>query len=116
MSDTVDGFIAALQSNAGVGQFINLGSNFEISIGDTALAIAQAMGVELSILTDEYRLRPEKSEVERLWASNLKALGLLNWQPKYAGSKGFFRGLNKTIAWFSDPQNLSNYRSDVYNV
>ena len=116
VSDTVDGFIAALQSTAGVGQFINLGSNFEISIGDTALAIAQAMGVELSILTDEHRLRPEKSEVERLWASNLKAVELLNWQPKYAGSKGFFRGLSETIAWFSDPQNLSNYRSDLYNV
>ena len=116
VSDTVDGFIAALQSTAGVGQFINLGSNFEISIGDTALAIAQAMGVELSILTDEHRLRPEKSEVERLWASNLKAVELLNWQPKYAGSKGFFRGLNETIAWFSEPQNLSNYRSNVYNV
>jgi dTDP-glucose 4,6-dehydratase len=78
VADTVAGFIAALKSERGLGEVINLGSNFEISIGDTALAIAEAMGTSIDIVTDEQRLRPEKSEVERLWASNTKARSVGN--------------------------------------
>ena len=79
VADTVAGFIAALESDRGIGEVINLGSNFEISIGDTTHAIAEAMGTSIEIITDEQRLRPEKSEVERLWASNTKARVLLGW-------------------------------------
>jgi len=66
--NTVAGFIAALNSDQGLGEVINFGSNFEISIGDTVQLIAEAMNAEVEIITDEVRLRPENSEVERLWA------------------------------------------------
>lgn len=114
--DTVAGFIAALESDRGIGEVINLGSNFEISIGDTAHAIAEAMGTTIEIITDEQRLRPEKSEVERLWASNTKARELLGWQPQYGGRDGFMRGLTETIAWFREPTHLSAYKADIYNL
>ena len=116
VADTVAGFMAALNSDRGVGEVINIGSNFEISIGDTARAIAEVMGVEIDILTDEQRLRPEKSEVERLWAANGKARELLGWQPQYGGLKGFRRGLAETVAWFGDPAHLSDYKSEIYNI
>jgi dTDP-glucose 4,6-dehydratase len=116
VADTVNGFIAALNSDAGKGQVVNLGSGFEISIGDTARAIASEMGTEIEILTDEQRLRPEKSEVERLWASNDKARDLLGWAPRYSGLDGFRRGLAETAKWFTKAENLASYKSDIYNV
>jgi dTDP-glucose 4,6-dehydratase len=116
VSDTVAGFVAALDSDQSIGQVINLGSNFEISIGDTAKTIAEVMGAEIEILTDEQRLRPEKSEVERLWASNDKARELLGWQPQYGGLEGFRRGMAETVAWFKDPSNLAAYKSNIYNL
>jgi NAD dependent epimerase/dehydratase len=116
VSDTVAGFMAALGSQRGVGQVINLGSNFEISIGDTARTIAEVMQTDIEILTDETRLRPEKSEVERLWAGTQKARDLLGWQPGYGGLNGFRRGLLETVTWFSNPAHLSCYRSDIYNL
>lgn len=116
VADTVVGFLAALNSRRGVGEVINIGSNYEISIGDTARAIAQVMGAEIEILTDDARLRPEKSEVERLWAANGKARDLLDWQPHYAGLDGFRRGLAETVAWFTRPEHLALYKSDIYNL
>ena len=116
VSDTVAGFIKALSADHAVGQAINLGSNFEISIGDTACAIAQVMGVQIEIETDDQRLRPENSEVERLWASNAKAQALLGWQPAYGGRDGFLRGLAETVAWFREPANLAAYKADIYNL
>jgi NAD dependent epimerase/dehydratase len=116
VSDTVNGFIAALESQGTNGEVINLGSNFEISIGDIAILIAEIMQTEISIESDEARLRPEKSEVERLLADNSKALNTLNWQPEFAGKDGLKKGLGKTIEWFSQPGNLSAYKSDYYNI
>ena len=116
VSDTVRGFISALESDLGIGDVINIGSNFEISIGDAATTIAEVMGVDVEFQTDEQRLRPEKSEVERLWASNDKARDLLGWQPEYGGLEGFRRGVIETADWFSDPQNLSTYKTDIYNL
>ena len=116
VGDTVSGFLSALDSDQGVGEIINLGSGFEISIGDTAKSIADIMGVEIDILTDTQRLRPEKSEVERLWADNTKAKKLLEWKPKYGGTDGFRKGLEKTIKWFTDPEHLTSYKSDRYNL
>ena len=115
VADTVSGFLAALESDRMIGEVINLGSGFEISIGDTALAIAAAMGAETEIVTDDERLRPEKSEVERLWADNSKAIELLGWRPSYGGRDGFQRGLEQTVAWFRDPAHLSSYKADIYN-
>jgi len=116
VADTVVGFIAAINSDKAVGEVINLGSNFEIAIGDTARTIAEMMGEEIEIITDKQRLRPKKSEVERLWASNDKANELLGWQPQYGGLDGFRRGIAETIEWFSDPGNLSAYKADIYNL
>ena len=116
VSDTVSGFIAALNSDEVVGQVVNIGSGFEISIGDTAHAIAAAMGKEIEILNDEQRLRPKMSEVERLWASNDKARRLLGWTPKYGGLEGFRRGLAETARWFVESHNLASYKADQYNV
>lgn len=116
VSDTVAGFIRALDAERAVGEVINLGSNFEISIGDTARAIAEVMGVDIDLITDDQRLRPENSEVERLWASNTKARELLGWQPAYGGRDGFLRGLAETVEWFREPANLAGYKADVYNL
>ena len=114
--DTAAGFITAATTDSAVGEVINIGSGFEISIGDTALAIADVMGVELEIITDEQRLRPEKSEVERLWAGTEKAARLMNWTPAYGGPEGFKRGLAETVAWFRQPVNLAGYKHDIYNI
>lgn len=117
VEDTVSGFISALKSGDQTnGEVINIGSNFEISIGDTANLIAEIMGKKINWVTDDQRLRPEKSEVERLWASNAKAKQLLGWEPKYSGKEGFRKGLEKTIEWFLNPQNQSRYKSDIYNI
>ena len=99
-----------------IGEIINLGSNYEISIGDTVKAIAEVMGAEIDIQNDDQRLRPEKSEVERLWADNTRARELLGWQPQYGGIEGFKRGLRKTVDWFLQSENLMNYKSEIYNV
>lgn len=114
--DTVSGFIAALKSDRGVGEVINIGSNYEVTIGDTARIIAEVMDVQIEVTSDEQRLRPEKSEVERLWASNAKAEELLSWHPQYGGVDGFRRGISKTVEWFLCPDNLAKYKSDIYNI
>jgi NAD dependent epimerase/dehydratase len=116
VKDTVAGFIAALQSDKGLGEVVNFGSNFEISVGDTAKMIAEVMGSEIEIVTDEQRMRPVNSEVERLWADNSKALRLFGWQPNYGGIEGFKRGLSETAEWFVNLANLAGYKSDIYNL
>jgi dTDP-glucose 4,6-dehydratase len=116
VADTVRGFMSALRSQRGVGETVNLGSNFEISIGDAARTIADVMGVGVEIVSDEQRLRPEKSEVERLWADTAKARELLSWDPEYGGLDGFRRALSATVDWFKEPENLNAYRPDIYNL
>jgi Nucleoside-diphosphate-sugar epimerases len=116
VSDTVRGFIAALRADGIVGQVINLGSGYEISIGDTARAVAEAMGAKIELVTDSQRLRPEASEVERLFASAAKAKRLMGWSPAYGGLEGFKRGLLPVFEWFRDAANLSRYKSDAYNL
>jgi NAD dependent epimerase/dehydratase len=116
VQDTVAGLVSALESKSAIGEVINLGSNFEISVGETARLIADVMQVEIVIDTDENRLRPRKSEVERLWSDNTKAKNLLNWSPEYTGREGFRKGLYETAKWFTDPENLRNYKADIYNL
>nr|WP_320012034.1 NAD-dependent 4,6-dehydratase LegB [uncultured Desulfobulbus sp.] len=116
VKDTVSGFIAALNSEKGLGEAVNFGSNFEVSIGETAQLIAEAMNAEIEIITDEARVRPQNSEVQRLWADNSKAKQLFGWQPSYAGRDGFKRGLAETAQWFAQPDTLRNYKADVYNL
>ena len=116
VSDTASGFIASLEAKDIQGEVINLGSNFEISIGETASVIAEVMGVELSIESDEVRLRPENSEVERLLADNTRAREMMGWKPEFGGIEGFRSGIAKTIEWFSQPENLAAYKSEHYNI
>lgn len=116
VKDTVAGFIAVLESDKGCGEVINFGSNFEISVGDTARLIAEVMNADIEILTDEVRLRPTHSEVERLWADNSKARELFGWAPKYAKLDGFKRGLAETVEWIEDADNLRGYKADIYNI
>ena len=100
VADTARAFLAALDAEDVVGEVVNVGSNFEISIGDAVREIAQVMGVKAEIETDPARIRPAASEVERLWADNRKAAKLLGWTPEYGGLDGFRRGLEQTVAWF----------------
>ena len=110
--DTVEGFIAVAESAKTIGEVVNSGSNHEISIGDTVNLIAEIMGAEIEIETDQARLRPEKSEVERLWAENAKIERLTGFKPRTTLRKG----LEKTIEWFTNPDNLKQYKVDIYNV
>jgi dTDP-glucose 4,6-dehydratase len=116
VKDTVAGFIAALQAKGGLGEVINLGSNFEISIKETAQLIGDTMGASVEIVSDEIRLRPENSEVERLWADTTKAKEFLDWKPNYGGREGFQRGLAESIEWFTQTENLRSYKSGIYNL
>lgn len=116
VADTVRGFIAVAESDRSVGEVINIGSNYEISIGDTVRMIAEAMNTPVEVVTDDVRLRPEKSEVERLWAENRKARELAGWEPLYGGREGFRRGLEETVDWFRKPENLKAYKANIYNI
>jgi len=116
IKDTVRGFIAALASDSSIGNVINIGSNYEISIAETVKLIAEIMRADINIVQDEERLRPDKSEVERLWADNSMAKQLLGWEPSYNGHEGLKRGLAETISWFTSPDNTRSYKTDIYNI
>ena len=112
VEDTCRGFIALAESDQSVGETVNIGSNFEISVGDTLNLIKELMGSDVEFITDEQRLRPEKSEVFRLWCDNKKIKALTGFEPKV----DIQEGLQRTIDWFSSPDKLSMYKSDIYNV
>lgn len=112
VKDTVEGFIKIAEADNSIGKIINIGSHFEISVGDLTNLIAKLMSTEIEIETDERRQRPQKSEVERLWADNKKARELLGWSPKCTLEEG----LKETIEWFSNPENLRFYKPDIYNI
>lgn len=116
VADTVSGFISVADCGQSVGEVINIGSNYEVSIGDTVRFIAESMNREINIETDDQRIRPGKSEVERLWADNTKVMQLTGWQPEYGGVEGFKKGLKETILWYTNAGNLKNYKADVYNI
>lgn len=115
VKDTAAGMIAAM-NKAPAGSTINLGSDFEISIGDLAKTICEVVGVDPQVSIDPTRVRPAASEVERLWADNSRAKELLGWTPKYGGIEGFKNGLRETVEWFTDPENLKLYKAGQYNV
>ncbi|MGE5380692.1 MAG: NAD-dependent 4,6-dehydratase LegB [Methylocystaceae bacterium] len=114
VKDTVNGFIAVSQADSAVGQVVNIGSNFEVSIGELVTIIADVMKVDVKVKSRDNRMRPALSEVERLWADNLKARELTGWEPLFAGKDGLFRGLSETAAWFTNKNNLSRYRMGEY--
>jgi dTDP-glucose 4,6-dehydratase len=113
--DTAQGFVQAMNCDAAVGSIVNIGSGFEISIADTVRAIAEAMGTEVEVIPDPARMRPEGSEVERLFAGVDLARRLFGWSPEFGGRDGFVRGLAETAEWFRCPSNLAMYRTDQFN-
>ncbi|MPQ95259.1 NAD-dependent 4,6-dehydratase LegB [Thioclava sp. JE_KL1] len=114
--DTAQGFIKAMECDACVGEATNIGSDFEISIKDTVALIAEVMGVEIEIVSDQERMRPADSEVERLYAGVDKARRLFDWAPEHGGRDGFAKGIAKTAEWFQKPVNLAAYKTGQYNV
>ena len=110
--DTCRGFIALAESDKTIGEVINIGSGVEISVGDTLNLIKKIMDSDVEFITDEQRLRPEKSEVFRLCCDNTKIHELTGFLPEYSLEKG----LKETIDWFTDPDNFSRYKTDIYNV
>ncbi len=112
VEDTCRSFIAVANSSKTIGEVINSASNFEISISETALLISKIMNSEIDIVQEKSRLRPVKSEVNRLFGSNEKLLNLTDWQPLFSGLDGFKKGLYLTINWFKDPTNLAYYSTN----
>jgi dTDP-glucose 4,6-dehydratase len=116
VGDTARGFIQAAECPSTIGRVTNIGSGFEISIGDTVALIAKVMGADVEIVTDRERMRPAASEVERLFAGVKAAEDLFGWKPEHSGREGFAKGLGKTADWFRDPANLAAYKTDRYNI
>jgi len=114
IDDTVNGFIACMLSTKNLGEVVNIGSNFEVSIEDTTKIIASLFDVDININIDISRLRPQASEVQRLWADNKKALDLLDWKPQYSGVEGLKKGIKKTVCWFKNKDNIKLYKN-IYN-
>jgi len=114
--DTARGMIAVHDSSASLGEVINIGSGFEISVGDTVRMIAEVMNAEVEVVSDDQRLRPGLSEVERLWACNKKAKALLGWEPEFGGLDGLRQGLALTAEWFANDDNRRRYKVGAYTV
>ncbi len=112
VKDTVEGFIAIAETQATIGEEINIASQQEVSIGQLAHMIIDEINPTARIVTEEIRVRPEKSEVERLLGSNEKIRRLTGWQPKYT----LKQGIRETIEWFKGTENLRRYKWNVYNV
>tara|TARA_B100001121_G_scaffold303232_1_gene316936 strand:+ start:129 stop:536 length:408 start_codon:yes stop_codon:yes gene_type:complete len=116
VEDITEAFTLALESEAGEGEVFNFGSNFEITIENTVKLISEIMGTQLNIILDKKRLRPIKSEVERLWADNNKAKKIFNWEPNHGSLEGLKLGLEKTVEWFSNPENEKFYSNETYHI
>ena len=114
VEDTVSGIISAIGNKKSIGHVINIGTGYEISIKKLALKIANIMGVKIIFKKKKIRIRPKKSEVNRLVASIGKAKKILKWVPKQKGEKGLTEGLKKTIEWFKKKENLKNYKSTKF--
>jgi NAD dependent epimerase/dehydratase len=112
VGDTCRGFLALADCAAAIGETVNIGSNYEISIGDTVAEIQSILGTHVEIVTDDVRLRPERSEVERLWCDNSRISELTGFKPEVS----LREGLTRTVAWLREPQNLARYKAEIYNV
>jgi NAD dependent epimerase/dehydratase len=110
--DTCRGFILLAECDKAIGEVVNIGSNFEISVSDTINMIKDIMQSNVTFEVEEQRIRPEKSEVFRLWCDNTKIANLTGFKPSYS----IREGLTKTVEWFSDKANLSKYKTDIYNI
>ena len=116
VTDTVRGFVAIGENDTTIGEVLNIGTGYEISMMDTVKAIIEAMNADVEIEQDPDRMRPKKSEVFRLCADATRLNKKTGWSPEYGGHDGLLKGFQETAKWFSDPNNLSFYKSDIYNV
>ena len=112
VEDCCRGFVMLAESEKTIGETVNIGSNTEISIGDTFNLIKELMSSDVTLVNDEQRKRPKKSEVFRLWCDNKKIKELTSYEPKV----DIQNGLKKTIDWITKPENLKMYKSEIYNV
>lgn len=110
--DTCEALCQLGMCDDAIGQTVNIGSNFEISIFDTIKKIKDIMGSDIEIVSEQERIRPENSEVKRLWCNNTKLQQLTGFIPLYSMDQG----LKKTIDWFMEPENILRYKADIYNV
>jgi dTDP-glucose 4,6-dehydratase len=116
VADTVAGFIAMLEAEGVEGEVVNVGTGYDVSIGDIARTIADIAGASIEIVADPIRIRPEKSEIMRLQADNSKARRLLGWVPAYGDREGIRRGIEATFEWFREHANRARYKSELYNI
>ena len=100
------------ESDRTIGEIINIGSNFEISVGDTLNIIKELMNSDVQFISEAQRVRPENSEVFRLWCDNTRIEELVGFKPAI----DIREGLARTIDWFTNSGNLVKYKSDIYNV
>lgn len=110
--DTCAGFIALAECEATIGLEVNIASNYEISMNDTLNLIKNILKSDVQFITDEERIRPENSEVLRLWGDNTLITTLTDWRPNYS----LVNGLEQTCEWFKNPENLKKYKPTIYNV
>ncbi len=112
VKDTANGFVEIAKSDSLIGHEVNIATHSEITVGDLAQKLITKINPNAKIISDDIRLRPEKSEVERLFGANMKIIEHTNWKPQYTLDEG----LDKTIEWFSVKENLTKYKADIYNV
>lgn len=110
--DTCKGFIELAKCDAAIGEEVNVCSNYEISMRDTLNTIAKLMKSDVKFIEDQTRIRPKNSEVFRLWGDNSKIKALTGFEPSYSLEDG----LQETIDWFLNTDNLNKYKADIYNV
>tara|TARA_B100001123_G_scaffold433137_1_gene557276 strand:+ start:958 stop:1956 length:999 start_codon:yes stop_codon:yes gene_type:complete len=116
VSDTVEGYIKTIKNKKCIGETINLGTGYDFSIKKTVDLISSILNKNITVISDKKRIRPKKSEVNRLVSDNKKALKILNWKPIYSRESGFKEGLKKTVEWFTKKENLKHYKSNLYNL
>jgi len=116
VKDTAQGFVKALESEAGLGEVFNMGSGFEISMGDVVDMIRTMSSQSFDVVEDAERVRPNTSEVERLWSDSTRMKNTFDWSPAHAHKEGLLQGLEKTYEWFSHYFNGPGYQTSSYVV
>lgn len=116
VSDAAEGFRAVAEGTGGLGEAFNMGSGFEISMGEVVEILSEISGRKVSVTEDPSRVRPENSEVERLWSDSSKIESAFGWKPEHIGLDGLYRGLEKTYAWFRGNSNEAGYDAMRYVV
>jgi NAD dependent epimerase/dehydratase len=116
IEDTVNAFRLAIDNKKIIGDVLNIGNGFNISVKELGTQISNILNKEIKFDIDKSRIRKPKTEVKDLKADNSKAKKILKWTPKFSGKVGLNKGLKETIIWFSEPKNLLKYKKNIYNI